>query len=109
METALKNNRRRVALAMVTPGVIILIGAAIHFFAIRVPSETPFLGIVDIVGVVDSFYWAVVTASTLGYGDSTLIDTDDLPCIQVLTTAPSPLTSPFPQSRPRATLLAFSS
>ena len=38
---------------------------------------------------------------TRAFPTGTLIATDDLPCMQVLTTAPSPLTSPFPQLRER--------
>mmetsp|Transcript_4200 Transcript_4200/g.10911 ORF Transcript_4200/g.10911 Transcript_4200/m.10911 type:complete len:150 (+) Transcript_4200:844-1293(+) len=51
------NYKRRYALALLGPGIVLLLGVWLHYSLIREPQGDYLL--IDWSGVVDSFYWAV--------------------------------------------------
>lgn len=71
------NYRRRYLLAMIGPFLVQCLGTAIYYFTIyepdadrSMPFNIPYFGVpIDLAGVADGMYWAVVTMTTIGYGD----------------------------------------
>jgi len=68
------NYGRRYVLALLSPTIVLLTGIFFYYFAIRIPEEAEPSGVllgIDFAGLADGFYFAVITMTTIGYGDVT--------------------------------------
>ena len=54
-----------------SPTLVLTVGMALHYFLIRapVPAADMYHGVVDLNGLTDGIYWAMITMTTIGYGD----------------------------------------